>query len=124
MRPTGVTVIAVVAAISGLYGLVGALVLTGMSSISGGVTGPMFASGLVSLGFAALSLAVAYGFWDLRQWAWPLGIGLAGVAVVEALLRYVGDQTSAFEVALVIGIAAVVARYLFTADVRQAFGRT
>lgn len=123
MRPVGVTVIAVVAAIGGLYGLVGALALTTMSSISGGVAGMMFASGLVSLGYAALALAVAYGFWDLRPWAWPLGIGLAGLAVVDALLRYAGGQSSAFEVALVVGIAGVVARYLFTLDVQDAFGR-
>lgn len=123
MRPTGITIMAAMAAVGGLYLLVGALALAGMSSISGGVAGPVFAAGVVSLGAAAISLAVAYGFWDLRPWAWPFGLGLAGLAIIQATLRYVGGQTSVLEAALVGGIAAVAAGYLSTRDVREAFGR-
>ena len=51
----------------------------------------------------------------------PLGIVLSGLAVADAVLRYFSGRGSMFVVALTIGVAAVVARYLFTSEVRQAF---
>jgi uncharacterized membrane protein len=105
-RPTGVTIIAVLAAIGGVFGLLAALV-----------------AGLLVLAYAVLSLVIAYGFWTLQPWAWPLGIGVQVLGIVQALLQFMNDPNQLFNMVVSIAIAAVIIWYLYQPHVRAAFRR-
>jgi len=130
-RPMGVTILAILAAIGGVFGLLGSLALIGLGGVVGGVVGGSsglalggltVVSGLVLLVLSVAELAVAYGFWTLRPWAWLVGMVVAGLGIVFALLGVLsgGGITGAV---LPIIIDAVIIYYLNTMDVRKAFGR-
>lgn len=114
--------LAVVAAIAGMYGLLGALALLTVGGTAlGGWTGAIFAAGLVALGYAALSLLLAYGLWDLRPWAWGLGLAVQALGAIQVLLRWAGGRASLPEVVIGIALSAAIAWYLLRAEVREVF---
>ena len=132
-RPTGVTVLAVLAAIGGVFGLLGSLAIIGLGGLAGGliggaagaaVGGLAIVGGLVVLVLSVVELALAYGFWTLKPWAWTWGIVLAAVNVVIAVLGVVGIvfSSSVTSAAVSIVIAAVFIYYLNMPDIRRAFG--
>jgi uncharacterized membrane protein len=124
-RPTGVTIIAVLAAIGGVFGLLAALVLLAGGTVGGatGLGGFLFVAGLLVLAYAVLSLVIAYGFWTLQPWAWPLGIGVQVLGIVQALLQFMNDPNTLFNMVVSIAIAAVIIWYLYQPHVRAAFRR-
>jgi uncharacterized membrane protein len=124
-RPTGVTIIAVLAAIGGVFGLLAALVLLAGGTVGGaaGLGGFLFVAGLLVLAYAVLSLVIAYGFWTLQPWAWPLGIGVQVLGIVQALLQFMNDPNQLFNMVVSIAIAAVIIWYLYQPHVRAAFRR-
>ncbi len=123
-RPTGVTILAVVAAIGGLLSLLGGLSLLGLGAVFAAYTGlgglaALFGLIIIVLGVA--ELALAYGFWGLRSWAWTWGITIEAVGVVIALVELVLGYggISGFVVGLV--VAGIVIYYLNMPDIRKAF---
>jgi hypothetical protein len=125
-RPTGVTIIAVLSAIGGVLGLLAALALLGFGAVSGasGLGGLAFVAGLIILVYAVLSLAVAYGFWTLKPWAWPLGVGVQVLGIVQAVLNYMNNSSNIVGLVISLAIAGVILWYLFQSHVKAAFGRT
>jgi hypothetical protein len=127
-RPTGVTIIAVLAAIGGIFGILGGLTLIGLggfiaaSGAKGGAFAPVL--GLLLLGYGLLALALAYGFWNLKPWAWTLGVGLQAAGIVIDVLQFVNDSTQLVSAIISIAIAAAILWYLFQPHVKAAFGRT
>lgn len=129
-RPTGVTILAVLAAIGGVFGLIGALGLLaggGLVAASGvaeasGVGGLFTIFGLISLVLSVLSLVLAYGFWMLKPWAWSLAIIVYGIDVVFTIISALqgGGLGGAI---LPLAIRGIILYYLFTPDVKKAFGR-
>ena len=115
-RPLGITIMAVLSAIGGIFGLLAALVFFGLGGIA--VVG-----GLIILAYALLSLGVAYGFWTLQPWAWPLGVGVQALGIVQAVLQFL-DSTNFFSLLISLAIAGVILWYLFQPHVKAAFGRT
>ena len=105
-RPLGVTILAILAAIVGVLGLCAALALVGLGGLAGGllagsqlgaqagllVGGLGIAFGVFTLVIALLEIAFAYGAWDLRPWAWMLGIVAQGISFVLALVRLVDGR--------------------------------
>lgn len=84
VRPFGVSVIAALALISGAIdvslGVLAVLVLfVGQVSAEVG-------SGLVLGVIGTVTLAFAWGAWSLRRWAWPLGIILWSVSLIQAVI--------------------------------------
>ena len=81
-RPTGITILAVLSAIGGVLGVFSGLIIV----MGGGILGA--ATGSASVGFLVILLgaiacvvgvvgvALAYGFWTIAPWAWPLGVAL------------------------------------------------
>jgi len=127
-RPTGITILAVLAAISGVFGLLAALALLGIgAAVAGasGLGGLVFVGGLVVLIYSVLSLALAYGFWTLKPWAWPLGVGVQVLGIIQGVLQYMNTPDTAL-VSLIIGLAisAFILWYLFQPHVKAAFGRS
>lgn len=132
-RPTGVTILAVLAAILGILGVLGGLALIGFGGLAGGliggaagaeVGGLAIIGGLILLVVGVVELALAYGFWTLKPWAWQWGIILQVANIVIAILGVVGivfssDITSA---AISIIISGVIIYYLNKPEIRAVFG--
>jgi len=107
-------------ALFGLGGLglgAGSAALAGLATISGVV--------LLALGIAYLALA--YGFWTLKPWAWMLGVALAVISIAWTVLNAVmsGDIVAGLTGGIIsIVISAIILYYLFQPNVKAAFGRS
>jgi len=115
-RPIGITILAVLAAIGGVLGLLASVAVMGIGSF--GVL-----AGLIGLAYSLLSLALAYGFWTLQPWAWPLGVGVEVLGIVQALLQFVNGGSNVAGLVITLAIAAFILWYLFQPHVRAAFNR-
>jgi hypothetical protein len=128
-RPVGISVIAILSAIAGAV-----LVLWGLALLSvgtfGALVGPMAGSpavgilgalgifgGLILLAIGAVELYTAYGAWNLKPWAWTWVLVLAIVGIVLRVGSFRGGL-------LHIIVNAVIIYYLYTPEVKAAFGRT
>ncbi len=125
-RPTGITILAILAAIAGVFGLLAAVALLGLGAVGGaaGLGGFVFVAGLFALAYAVLSLALAYGFWTLKSWAWPLGIGVQVLGIVQGVLQFLNDSSQLVGTVISLAIAALILWYLFQPNVKAAFGRS
>jgi hypothetical protein len=125
-RPTGVTIIAVLSAIGGVLGLLAGIALLAagpaVSSATGlgGLVGP---AAWIVLAYSVLSLALAYGFWMLKSWAWPLGVGVEVLGIIQAVLQYTNDTRQLFSLIISLALAGFILWYLYRPHVKAAFGR-
>lgn len=122
-RPTGITIIAILAFLSGLLGLCAALPVFGISLLAGifvppvGVIGSII--GLI-LAFSPILLIIfAYGAWNLRSWAWLLGIVATGISVLSALVAVFTGHVPAIVSHGILPIIIFV--YLLMPNVRRSF---
>lgn len=128
-RPIGVTIIAVLAIIVGVLQLLGSLALFGLSAVSlpgfeyaALVSTLGVAGGVVMFVMAALMIAFGVGALMLKSWAWFLGVVLFGISLISAVVTML---TVGFEIGVLLSaaIALAILVYLFTPNVRAAFGR-
>lgn len=125
-RPTGITVMAVLSAIGGVFGLLASVALLGLGaavSATSGLGGLAFVAGIIVLAYSILSLVLAYGFWTLKPWAWPLGIGVQVLGIVQAVLQFMDDGSRLVSLVISLAIAGVILWYLYQPHVKAAFGR-
>jgi uncharacterized membrane protein (DUF2068 family) len=129
-RPTGVTVIAILSLIGGVLGLCGVSPLLGVSVLGAliptGVTQILGAIGIVVSAMLVigpvLQIVFAYGAWNLRPWAWWLGIIASGISVLGVILGILGSGGAAIYTAVTNAlIPVIVFVYLLVPDVRRAF---
>ena len=123
-RPLGVSILAVLAIIGGVLGILGGVAWFGAGALrldSGGWL--VMSLGLFTLILALLQLAFGIGAWQLRPWAWTLGVALQGLAIVQILISWLTERFSGrgFFTLLVTGMILF---YLFDPGVRRAFGRS
>jgi uncharacterized membrane protein (DUF2068 family) len=125
-RPTGITILAVLAAIGGVLGLLASLALLGIGAVvatATGLGGFAVVAGLIVLVYSVLSLILAYGFWTLKPWAWPLGVAVEILGIVQALLNFANNTSNVASLIISLAIAAFILWYLFQPHVKTAFGR-
>jgi len=120
-RPTGITILAVLSAIGGVLSLFSGFVVLGLGSAIFGGAGALL--GLVILALAGLSIALAWGFWTLQPWAWPLGVVLEGASILLAIVQFFGANTSIVSTLISIAVAGVILYYLNQPGIRALFGR-
>jgi hypothetical protein len=108
-RPAGITVLAALWAIVGLLWI-------SMITQGGGV-------GLLSIGVVGLFLALGYGTWALKPWAWALGIAVAILGLFVGVSTLIRDATQVVSAIPSIAISVLIIWYLTTAPVKAAFGR-
>lgn len=130
-RPTGITILAILAAVSGFVGLCcSSPLLVGLSAIGivipTGITQVLGIFGLLLacvLAFGpVLQIAFAYGAWNLRSWAWVLGIIAMGLSVLGMLVNVVGSGGAMAWTAVTNGIIPVIILvYLLLPGTRKAF---
>jgi uncharacterized membrane protein (DUF2068 family) len=122
-RPTGITIIAILAAIGGLLGLCWpSLVLMGSTFL-----GPLLGTFGVIAGIflfvgPVLQLIFAYGAFNLRPWAWYMGIIASGITVVGVIIN-VFDGASISSAVMGSLLSIIIFIYLLTANVKQAFDK-
>jgi hypothetical protein len=126
-RPLGVTILAILALIGGIFGLVG-----GIGAVFGGgiaaaagfvqISGLVTIMGLLVLALAVVGLALAYGFWTLKPWAWQLGLILEVVNVGVAILQVIFGGIGIASILGTLVVAGIIIYYLNTPAVRKAFG--
>lgn len=137
-RPVGVIILAVLNLIGGFWGIIfnlivfffGGLLLTG-----GVVSGNAQATGggavlLVTTGvswfISVLAIAVSYGLFTLKEWAWSITYIIEIVNIITNVVRFF-QSGSLFEMvgALInIAIAVFILYYLNKPNVKNAFGKT
>lgn len=125
-RPQGVTILAVLAAIGGVLGLLAGIFALGIGGAvaaggSGALGGLVSLLGIVAIVQGVLALAFAYGAWTLKPWAWMLGIVAFGLSLVLAVLGIINGDFSGQIISALIAVAILY--YLFTPNVKAAFGR-
>jgi len=125
-RPMGITIIAVVALIAGILGIFGSLALIGLGGFAaavGAVGGGGFVviGGLVLLALSIAEIALAYGFWTVKTWAWRLGVILALVQVVWAVVSLVLVRFDIVNLLITIVISGIWIYYLNLPQIRTAF---
>jgi hypothetical protein len=123
-RPTGVTILAVLAAIGGIFGILAGIGLLGLGSFVAaytGLGGLAVVFGLIVLVLGIAELALAYGFWTAKPWAWQYGILLQVVSVVVSIVEVVLGYASISGVIIGIVVSGIIVYYLNTPDVRRYF---
>jgi low temperature requirement protein LtrA len=126
-RPTGITVIAVLAGIGGVIGLLAGIALLAAGpavSSATGLGGLVGIAAWIVLVYSVLSLTLAYGFWMLKSWAWPLGVGVEVLGIIQAVLQYLNDTKQVFSLIVSIALAGFILWYLYRPHVKAAFGRS
>jgi hypothetical protein len=137
VRPTGATVIAVIEAILGVLGILGALVLIGIGGLAGGIIGSSgadgagaaggllagigFVGGIIFLAIGLLYIAIAYGVWKARSWAWMLGVVVTVIGLVFGVLGITGGVNLSSIISLALPI--IVLYYFMQPDVKRWLGR-
>ncbi len=121
-RPTGITILSILAGLGGVFGLLGGFVVMGLGAAVFGGAGAIL--GLAILAYAGLSLALAWAFWTLKPWGWPLGIVVAAAGIVLALVQQIGiANTSIISTIISIGIDGAILYYLNQPGIRSLFGK-
>ena len=119
-RPAGAVVLAVLAVVGALSSL-WAAVSGGLGAWAFGVqpTGPLVYAG-INLILAVLYVAFACAAWELRSWAWTVGMISTAVAVLTSLARIAaGGAVALIELLL----AATILWLLTRPRTMRAFGR-
>ena len=71
-----------------------------------------------------LQIVFAYGAFNLRSWAWWLGIIATGLSVVGVLIAIIGSGGVAIWTAITNALVPIIIFvYLLLPDTRKAFGR-
>jgi uncharacterized membrane protein (DUF2068 family) len=124
-RPLGVTIIAILAFINGLLGLcVPGLVIIGggiAALFSGGLGLIAVCGGLLLAAGPILWLVVAYGAWNLRPWAWWLGMIATGITVVGVIVN-IASGVGILQAIASTPLSIIIFIYLLLPDIRRAFG--
>jgi hypothetical protein len=130
-RPVGVTIIALLAILSGLIGLCWAVSLSGFAGVAW-LTGTLFGGdGLQSWGNSTLwgaitgalsavfSLVFGIGAWNLRPWAWWVGVIAMVIGLISPILALINGDIVPGVFGLIIPAAVLI--YLLIPGTRQAF---
>jgi hypothetical protein len=124
-RPQGITILGVLAIVSGILGILGGLAAVGLGTFLA-ITMPGTAPALGVLGLTALAISIVtlvlgIGFLLLKSWAWPAGVILEGLSILNAILTVILVQ-DIVGAAISIVLSGVIVWYLDKAHVRAAFG--
>lgn len=113
LRPFGVVLIAVLLAINGIIILIDAVPLLGLG------TEGLFAA-ILDVVFGLALLYVAYGMWNLFNWAWITTLVLEGINALFALVTII-VAPAAIGAWISLILAAVIIFYLTRPEVHAVF---
>jgi hypothetical protein len=119
--PIGVAVLGFFALVNGIAAVIIGLQLMGLVTFGPASTGSgVFLWGLLAFILGLLYIAVAYGAWTVRLWAWTFGMLIAALGILNAVLLIfaTGDLSKGIAAAL---LPALILWYLNTSGVKEAF---
>jgi len=117
-RPFGITLLGIIALLSGLFGLCWpTLIFIGLPFFGkvGLIAGIFLVVGPI------LQIAFSYGAFNLRSWAWYLGLISTGITVIGVIINLF-DGASFWSAIWGSILSVIIFIYLLTPNVRQAFG--
>jgi len=120
-RPFWISLLAMAAAVIGALALIGAVGWLAASDtlvLLPRLHGAERFVAVVMLAIGVLEVALAWGLWRLRAWAWTLGVGLEVAAILLAVLQ-LGRGVPGSHVATIV-LATIVLWYLSRPHVRSA----
>ncbi len=117
-RPLGITILAVLSGVGGILAILGGLAMGALAGASGAMgmpaLGPFAAFGSAfAILMGIINLAIAYGLWNGRSWAWWL-------TIIFSALNALSSLVSMMLLSLV--IAVVVIWYMLRPHVKAFFG--
>lgn len=125
-RPQGITILAILSFVGGAFAVLGGLGALGFGSLlsaAAGIGGLFQILGIVALVLGIAELAIGYGFWTLKPWAWSFAFVVFVVSILIEILRFLSwGSYGVTNIAISIVITAIVVYYMNQANVRQAFG--
>ncbi len=125
-RPQGITILAIVSFVGGAFAVLGGLGALGLGAVfaaATGVGGFFQILGIVALVLGIAELAIGYGFWTLKPWAWSFAFMVFVVSILIEILRFIAWGGYGFTNILVsIVITAIIVYYMNQKNVREAFG--
>ena len=86
-----------------------------------GISGALF--GIAWLALAGLGLAFAIGAWQMKPWAWPLGVVLAAAAIIWSVILLIGGGGNILNVIITAVLYGAVLYYLNQPAIKSLFGR-
>ncbi len=132
-RPQSVTVLAILQLISGVFSLLDGLFILLFAGIFGGLGAAVggakvgtvigsFIAIFAALSFilGLLSLLLAWGLFQLKNWAWTGTLIVHIIAILAQIVKMFGSGGTAVNF-LTLGFAAASIYYLLRPDVKQAF---
>ncbi len=90
-RPTGITILAILAGLGAIGSLLAGFGALAIGSYLFGLSGAIFALAWLALG--GLQLSFGIGAWQMKPWAWPLGVVLAAGAIIWSIITMLGAGT-------------------------------
>jgi len=121
-RPFGITVLAVLALFGSLLGMCWPILAFTGSAILGGILGTIGTlAGIFLLLGPLLQLIFAIGVFNLRKWAWYLGLISSGITVTGVIINLI-DGAPFLSAIWGSTIPVIIFIYLLTPKVRAAFG--
>lgn len=128
-RPTGVTVIGVLAIVIGALQILASVAYFGirlpallrLTSASSAIVGVTALAGGWSLLFGVLAVVFGIGALRLSSWAWTMGVVLFIIDLIAAVVFMFATGLT-LDLAIVAIVAIVLLAYLYSNDVRTAFG--
>lgn len=130
-RPSGVIMAAGIAIVIGALEILGgipyygvdALVWTGVSEpLTGIVTNAAYALGSGLVLFGVLSIVFGIAALALQRWSWSTGVVLFGLQVIGLVALMFAAGVVTIGPAVLTALSALVVAYLYTDEVRVAFG--
>lgn len=123
-RATGLTILALAAAVIGIALLLWAGTWFALYGAGDIVAGSRFAAvgrvmGLVMVVVGVLAFVLAYGLWELRSWAWPLGLAVTIAALVLTVLSAGRGSPLAHTLSLALEVGTL--WYMLTPRIRDSF---
>ncbi len=133
-RPLGVVILSLLSLVSGLWSLLKGLAWLGIGGavaavamvahpIAGALIGGLaMIFAILSLLTGLFSLVFAWGAWNLRPWAWTLGVATHTSILVWSLLVVLGPGLLS-ERWVTLLLSGIVLYYLTTPAIKGAFGK-
>jgi hypothetical protein len=120
-RPLGVTILVILAAFRGVVGLWASIAVVGVLDSLGADDFAIL--NVVWLIIAMVFVFLAYGAWNIKSWAWILGVGLTSGSILLEVFGLLTEGQPLVGTLISTAISVVVLVLLFRPDVKAAFRR-
>jgi hypothetical protein len=120
-RPTGITILSILAGLGAIGSLLAGFTVFTLGTLVFGLSAAIF--GLAWLALAGLGLAFGIGAWQMKPWAWPLGIVLAAGAIIWGLLLLIGGGNNILSFLITAVLYGAILYYLNQPGIKSLFGR-